>query len=86
MTTVAEAAETWLAARAELKTVEKRLDGAKTVLLDYFRRTGRTHWRGRIAYHTTTYHQLDTTIARRLLGDKAAEADVERTRETLTPL
>lgn len=83
---LAEAAAQWIAAKTELRDVERRVDEAKAVLLEHFRTTGKTSYRNRIAYSTTTYRQLDTTKARQLLGDKAGEAETVRTRETLTAL
>lgn len=85
MTKVSDAAAQWIEARAELKAAQQRVDEAKHVLLAHFRKSKRASAAG-VGYTVTTYTQLDTALARKLLGDRASEAEVERTRETLVVL
>lgn len=83
--TLSEAAKQWLAARADAKDAERRVDEAAEVLKEYFRRSGKTKFRG-VGYAMSTYTTLDLKKARALLGAKAVEAEVPRTRETLSPV
>jgi hypothetical protein len=83
--TLAQAAQQWLKARQAVKDAEADLDAARTVLLDHFRKAKRNRIHG-VEYSKSSYRQLDTRKARELLGERAKDAEVLRTRETLTPV
>lgn len=82
---LADAAAQWLKARQAKADAERALEEARAVLLEHFRKAKRDTIHG-VTYSKSSYRQLDTTKARELLGDKAAKAEVVRTRETLTPV
>lgn len=82
---LAEAAEVWKEHKPLVKHHSSEVEKAEKVLKEYFRKSGRTSFKG-IAYVSTEFTQLDTAKARELLGDKAADAEVPRTRETLTAI
>ena len=79
---LSEAADIWKEHKPAAKHHQTEVEKAEKVLKEYFRKSGRTSFRG-IAYTSTGYTQLDSAKARELLGDKAAQAEVPRTRETL---
>lgn len=83
---LSDAAAQWLQAKADQKDAERRLNEAKAVLLDHFRKSGRASYAGKVGYSTTTYRQLVADKARALLGERAVEAEEVKTRETLTAL
>lgn len=82
---LSEAAKQWLAAKAAQKEAEAKVDEAAKVLKAHFKKTGRTSYAG-VGYSVASYRQLDTAKARELLGKRAVDAEVVRTRETLTAL
>lgn len=67
---------------AELKAVEVEMSPAKDRLKAYFRGKNVRLYQG-ISYSATQVKRLDTAKARQLLGDKASQAEVEQTRESL---
>jgi hypothetical protein len=80
-----EAAETWKANKPIAREADRQVKAAEKVLKEWFRQSGKATFKG-IAYTCTEYDALDAELARGLLGDKAAEAEVARTRETLTAI
>lgn len=84
--TVAEAAEQWLAAKKDIKAAETKLKPAKAVLLEHFRRTGRSTYKGLIAYSVTPYVAVVPDLVRQVLGKRISEVEETRERETLSPL
>jgi RNA polymerase sigma factor (sigma-70 family) len=80
---VTMAAMQWLEAKADLEDAERRLKPAADVLKAHFRAKKTTKYRG-VQYACSTYQALDTAKARELLGGKASQAEVTRTRETLS--
>lgn len=82
---LAEAAATWKEHKPAVKHHQTQVEKAEKVLKEYFRKSGKTTYRG-IAYSSSEYTALDTGLARELLGSKAEQAEVPRTRETLTQL
>lgn len=80
-----EAVEVWKANKPAVKEASKKVADAEKVLKEYFRRTGKPSYRG-VGYTATEYQALDSDLARRLLGPRAVEAEVSRTREALTAL
>lgn len=87
--TLTEAVELFLAREAvreklasELKAVEVELRPAKDRLKAHFRAKNIRTYKG-IVYSLTTAKRLDTAKARQLLGDQAAQAEVDQTRESL---
>jgi hypothetical protein len=83
---LAEAAEAFIDAKARQKAANADLAEPERVLKDYFRESGKTVYKGLVAYQCSTFMALDTTLAKELLGKTADDAMVERTRETLVPL
>ena len=83
--TPTEAAAIWKQHKPAAKEHQAQVDKAEKVLKEHFRKSGRTTYRG-IAYLASTYDALDAGLARELLGRKADQATVTRTRETLTAL
>lgn len=84
--TLAEAVETWLAAKAEARAAEARLAPAKARLLEHFRASGKTELKtkaGKVGYSVTHPVGLDTAAVRFEHGDRY---DIAGTRETLSPL
>ena len=81
--TPTEAARVWLAAKADLEDAERRLKPAADALKAHFRAKKTTRFRG-VQYACSSYVALDTAKARELLGNKASQAEVTRTRETLS--
>lgn len=77
------AARQWLQADADYAEAKRRRDEAGTVLKEMFRSKGVFRFRG-VAYACSTYRQLDAALARKLLGAQVADAEVTRTRETLS--
>ena len=53
------------------------------MLKPHFREKGLTSYRG-ILYSSSTFTAFDVPTARALLGSKASQAEVTRTRETLS--
>lgn len=84
--TVAEAAEQWLAAKKAAKAADAKLKPAAKVLLEHFRKTGRTSYKDQVAYSRTTYTGVDLEAVRAELGKKIERFEVQRERETLSPL
>lgn len=72
------------ALRNQLKAVEAEMADDEEFVKDWFRsRPEKRRYRG-VEYSAVTYQQIDAKKARRLLGKRAAEAEVTRTRETLS--
>lgn len=72
------------ALRDQLKAVEAEMADDEEFVKDWFRlRPEKRRYRG-VQYSAVTYQQIDAKKARRLLGRLAAEAEVTRTRETLS--
>jgi hypothetical protein len=63
---------------------ERQHDEAAKVLKEHCRTKGLPKFRG-VQYASSTYTALDIAKARELLGNKASQAEVTRTRETLSP-
>lgn len=82
---LADAAAQFLKATRLMKDAERDRDEAKGILLEHFRTAKRTTLHG-VAYGKSQYRRLDTKKARELLGDRAVDAEVVSTRETLTPV
>lgn len=80
-----EAADIWKEHKPAAKHHQSQVEKAEKVLKEYFRKSGKTTYRG-IGYTSAEFTALDTAKARELLGEKASDAEVTRTRETLTPL
>lgn len=72
------------ALRRQLKDLENEAKPDEAYVRDWFRaRPERRRYRG-VNYSSVTYRRLDTDKARMLLGVKAADAEVETLRETLS--
>lgn len=82
---LADAAEQFRKATRLMRDAERDREEAKTILLEHFRTAKRATAHG-VAYSKSQYRQIDAKKARELLGDKAQDAEVVRTRETLTPI
>jgi hypothetical protein len=80
-----EAVEAWKANKPIVRDAKREVDAAEKVIKEYFRKSGKTTYKG-IAYNRSRYPALDIDKARELLGARAADAEVERTRETLTAI
>lgn len=81
--TPAAAAKQWLGADDEYADAKRRRDEAADVLKPFFCESGKSTYRG-VSYARSTYKRLDATLARKLLGKRAVEAEVESVRETLS--
>ena len=81
--TPAAAAKQWLEVDETYREAKRKRDEAEKVLKPHFREKGLTRYRG-IAYSSSTFTAFDVPTARQLLGSKASQAEVTRTRETLS--
>lgn len=80
------AAREWLEAKAQRDAAQRRVDASAKVLKEYFRARPKVRRFRGVEYASSSYTALDTDKARELLGPRVAEAEVTRTRETLSPV
>jgi hypothetical protein len=79
----AKAAKQWLEVDETYREAKRLRDEAEKTLKPHFREKGLTRYRG-ITYACSTFTGFDIPTARQLLGNKASQAEVTRTRETLS--
>jgi hypothetical protein len=83
---VARAAAMWEAAKRDEAKVKADLDLAGDVLKQYFRRTGRSDYKGRISFAVLSRLQLDNDAVKRELGDRLPDFQRRITYEQLSLL
>jgi hypothetical protein len=81
--TPAAAAREFLEVDGPYKELNARREAASKVLREHFRKSKTTKYRG-VLYACSTFTGFDIPTARQLLGNKASQAEVTRTRETLS--
>jgi hypothetical protein len=86
--TLKEAAAFWLEAKRAKERYEPQLKEAAEILLEWFRRTKRGHYKGLVGYALTQPKILDQSAAKRILLEigRLEECMVRRPREQLSPL
>lgn len=67
---VAAAARQWIEAKRQEAQVQTKLEAAKAVLLEHFRKNDRRDYKGLIGYSIRTQQRLDTEKVKAELGDR----------------
>lgn len=79
----AEAADVYCRLKPQLDALRAELEPAERTLKEYFQRTGKTSYRGRLAYKVTSFAAVSAALVRAKLGPAVAEVEEQRTREQL---